>query len=110
MHNLPELIDRCKIITLNNLEKLEISVLEALESSSSTVYVKTLQSISLQKSIFLIGSISIYESILQETLKCNNGFDEVKKILNKNNDYELLKRFEEVIYIINILKHGKGRS
>ena len=110
MHNFSELIQRCGAFTLNNLGNLEINILEELETSAATIHIKNLQMINLQKTIFVIGAFSIFESILQENLSCTNGFEEAKKILKQNNETLLIKKFSEIQLAINALKHGKGRS
>lgn len=53
---------------------------------------------------------SLFESILQDGLKCKNGFEEAKNILKKSGKYHLKIRFEDFICAINVLKHGKGQS
>ena len=110
MHRFSELVFRSTSFTLGVLEEVKSKVIEQLETSGSTVLVKNLQMIQLQKAITAIGMFSLFESILQDGLACKNGFDEAEKILNQSGNNELNNRFEDFICAINALKHGKGRS
>jgi len=110
MHNFSELVLKITSFTLDLLKDEESKVIESLQTSGSTVLVKNLQIVRLQKAITLIGIFSIFESILQDGLACKNGFDEAKKILKQSGNKELNSRFEDFICAINVLKHGKGGS
>jgi len=110
MHRFSELVFRSTSFTLGVLEEVESKVIEQLQTSGSTVLVKTLQMIQLQKAITAIGMFSLFESILQDGLACKNGFEEAKKIINQLGNNDLNNRFENFICAVNILKHGKGRS
>jgi len=89
---------------------VEERTIDALQTSGATSLVKTLQMIRLQKTILAVGIFSLFEAILQDRLNCNNGFAEVKHILNQNGDSSLLSRFINLELAINALKHGRGRS
>ena len=110
MHNFSELIKLCGNFTINNLNELENKICKELEVNASTVLVKQLQMINLQKFIFIIGVFSIFESILQQELNCENGLKEAKHILKQKEEFELLERLSKLQLVINALKHGKGRS
>jgi hypothetical protein len=110
MHQFSELVYRSTAFSLNNLNEVQSKVIEQLQTSSSTILVKTLQMIQLQKVIIAIGMFSLFESILQDALACKNGFGEAKTILSQLGNKDLNTRFEEFINAINVLKHGKGRS
>jgi hypothetical protein len=110
MHPFSELVHRSTAFSLGTLEEVEVKVIEALQTSGSTIHVKTLQMIKLQKTIIAIGMFSLFESILQEALSCDNGFDEANKILNQSGNTDLKIRFEDFYLAINALKHGKGKS
>lgn len=110
MHNFEDLIYRSTVYTLSSLEETNSKIIEALKTSSSTVHVKNLQMIQLQKVIFAIGMFSMFDAILQDELSCRNGFEGVKKKLKEKQKLELHNRFEDFIYAINVLKHGEGRS
>ena len=110
MHSFSELVFRSTTFTLDSLKEVEEKVLKLLQTSGSTVLIKNLQMIQLQKTITAIGMFSLFESILQNGLTCKNGFEEAKKILKQSGNDEINERFEIFIYAINVLKHGKGRS
>ena len=110
MHSFSELILSSTSFTLDSLKEVESKVIEQLKTSGSTVLVKNLQMIQLQKAITAIGMFSLFESILQDGLTCKNGFDEAKSILKQSGNIDLNNRFEDFICAINVLKHGKGRS
>jgi len=110
MHSFSELILRSSAFLQNILEEIENKILKELETNGSTIQVKNLQMISLQKSFFFIGVFSYYEALLQERLDCKNGFEEAKSILKENSENELFEKFIELQLIVNALKHGKGRS
>jgi len=110
MHQFRELVFRSTSFTLGVLEELKSKIIEQLRTSASTILVKNLQMIQLQKAITAIGMFSLFESIIQDGLDCRNGFDEAKNILNQSGNNDLKNRFEDFICAINVLKHGKGRS
>jgi hypothetical protein len=110
MHQFSELVFRSTSFTLGVLEEVESKLIEQLRTSGSTVLVKNLQMIQLQKAITAVGMFSLFESILQDGLACRNGFKEAKNILNQSGNNDLNNRFEDFICAINVLKHGEGRS
>jgi len=110
MHQFSDLVNRSTALSLNALSEVESKVIEELQTSGSTILVKTLQMIQLQKAIIAIGMFSLFESIIQDRLVCSNGFEEAKKILSQSGNVNLFVRFEDFICAINVLKHGKGRS
>ena len=107
MHNYDELVYRGTSFTLNALNS---KIIESLETSVSTIVVKNLQMIQLQKAILAIGMFSLFDSILQDGLSCRNGFGGAKKTLLKIGKIELNDRFDNFVCAINVLKHGQGRS
>ena len=66
--------------------------------------------ISLQKSIFAVGMLSMFEAALQEGLQCENGFSEADNVLEEAGETTLKERFDSLRKAINVLKHGKGSS
>jgi hypothetical protein len=110
MHDFDELVYIGTGFSLSAFEEANTKVIRELHKNGSTNEVKNLQMIQLQKTILAIGMFSLFESILQEALSCQNGFEEAKKILYQKGELELKTRFENFIYAINVLKHGKGRS
>ncbi|WP_338646479.1 hypothetical protein V5J73_13385 [Flavobacterium sp. KS-LB2] len=110
MHLFDDLIYRTTVFTLNVLEETRAKAIEELQTGGSTIAVKNLQAIQLQKVIIAVGMFSLFESMLQEGLSCRNGFEEAKKILVQAGNITLKNNFEEFICAINVLKHGKGKS
>jgi hypothetical protein len=110
MHSFTELIDRSTSFTLGALKETEDQVIEALQTSAATRFVKTLQMIQLQKAIMAVGMFSIFESMIQDGLNCRDGFVEARKFLEAEGEDDLKKRFLYFDYAINVLKHGRGRS
>jgi len=110
MHSFTKLIDICVAYTVGTLNEVNKKTIDALQNSAATVLVKTLQMIELQKVIFAVGMVSIFESELQTALECNNGFDKARKILDAEGEIDITERFDNLIMAINVLKHGRGRS
>lgn len=110
MHNLDDLVYRSTAFTLNALEKANSNVIKTLNTSASTIAVKNLQMLQLQKAILAIGMFSLFDAILQEGLACRNGFEKAKKVLIQKGKVELHDRFDDFVCAINVLKHGRGRS
>lgn len=110
MHDFKDLVYRSTSYTINELHKLEFRLIDDLHSSGSTIAIKNLQMIQLQKTFIAIGMFSYFESFLQRELSCRDGFKEVKNILKQKGLVELKDRFEIFNSAINVLKHGTGRS
>ena len=110
MHDFDDLIYRSTAFTLNALKEVKSKVIDELQTNGSTIVVKNLQMIQLQKAIIAIGMFSLFDSILQKGLARSNGFEKAKKMLIQTGNNELLNRFEDFICAINVLKHGQGRS
>lgn len=110
MHAFVELIDMSTGIALDAIDQTENRAIEELQHSAATRLVKTFQATQLQRAILAVGMFSIFESILQDRLGCQNGFDEARKYLEQEGEQELKKRFSRFVAAINTLKHGRGRS
>ena len=110
MHHFEDLVYRSTSFLIDALGQLKDKIVKELEINGSTVAVKNLQMVQLQKAITAIGMFSLFESILQTGLESKNGFSEAKKMLIKSGKAELYDRFDNFIAAINVLKHGKGRS
>lgn len=110
MHNFDELVYRSSAFTLKALEAENRKLIEELQTNATTVNIKNLQMIQLQKAIIAIGMFSLFDSILQEGLSCRNGFEKAKSILVQNGKVALYDNFNDFICAINVLKHGRGYS
>jgi len=110
MHSFTELVDRCAALTISSLKEINDRTIESLQTSGATSLVKTLQMIQLQKSILVVGMFSLFESSLQDGLKCKNGFDGALRILEKERELTLVDSFNILYLAVNVLKHGTGKS
>lgn len=97
---------------IENFNRIEDLIYEELQQSGSTRLVINLQKMQWERAIFVIGLFSLFEAVIQNELKIEKGsvFKELKRRLEKDRNTELLIRFEEFYYAINVLKHGKGHS
>jgi len=92
------------------LSELQDQLGAELGVSGSTVAVKNLQMIALQKAIMAVGMFSIFEAMLQDSFGGRNGFDALRRVLEREREATLLARFNWFALAINVLKHGNGRS
>ena len=97
---------------IENFNRIEKLIDDELQNSGSTRLVINLQKMQWERTIFVIGMFSLFEAVIQNELKIEKGsaFKELKRRLEKDKNMELLVRFEEFYYAINVLKHGKGSS
>lgn len=110
MHNFSELLERSTLLTLSSMNQHYELLSEELETNGRTSLVKFLQTITLQRTIYIIGVVSLLESILQTLLVCKNGFTQAEKQLKRMYEIELVKKFQIYRAAINVLKHGYGQS
>lgn len=110
MRTFTELVERCTAFTLDALSQAEEKLVEELQASAATHLVNSLRMVQLQKSILAVGMFSMFEAMLQEELKCKDGFREAEKILVRENEIFLKECFNNLQLAINVLKHGRGRS
>jgi hypothetical protein len=110
MHNFDELVEIGTEFTLKALNETFGKIEQELQASSHTPLVKGVQMIQLQKAILATGMYSMFEAELQNSLACNDGFKEAKKILLQKGETDLVDRFNDFYLAINVLKHGKGSS
>jgi hypothetical protein len=94
MHPFPTLIDSCTAFTLDALNAAQARTTEALQTSSNTALVKTLQMVQLQKVVSAVGMFSIFDALLQDRLKCAEGFKGAADILKDQGAADLEARFE----------------
>jgi len=110
MHSFADLVDRSTNFALFTLKEAEDKVIEALQTSGATRHVKNLQMIQLHRVVIAVGIFSLFESIVQDRLKCRDGLDPVRECLERADEISLGNRFSLFVYAINVLKHGRGRS
>jgi hypothetical protein len=107
LHQYFDLVYRSAVFTLNALKDAEK---RTRKGPGTTATVKNLQAIRLQKAITAVGMFSMLESILQDGLRCNNGFIEARRCLEVQKEIALTKRFSQFYAAVNVLKHGRGES
>jgi hypothetical protein len=110
MDEFQKLVDRSTSYTLLQLDKIQEHLFAELEGSSSTVAVKNLQMIEIQKTIMAVGMFSIFEAKIQDYLGSNYGFKALRRLLEINHEDSLLVRFNWYALAVNVLKHGRGSS
>lgn len=110
MHDYRELVVHCTTFTLSALEEANEALISSLQKNASTVAVKGLQMVQLQKAILATGMFSLFEAELQRDLSCQNGLKEALKILKQSGETDLMIRFNHFYLAINVLKHGHGKS
>jgi len=110
MHEFTELVNRSIHFGLNALKDAQARLHKALETSGATTLVKSLQMVELHKVVIAVGMFSIFEAMMQDQLGVDDGFAEVRKLLDCQGQMELRERFSQYTDAINVLKHGRGRS
>ncbi|MEM1286076.1 MAG: hypothetical protein AAGH43_11865 [Pseudomonadota bacterium] len=110
LSDLQQLTD-CRRTLLPVLQDAERASEQFLDKGFSTVGLRALKSVKLQRAILLVGMFSILESAIQaETGWAKEPMKKLKNWLRENGFDELelaVTRFERVA---NTLKHGFGRS
>jgi len=97
-------------MTTSGTEEARQHVLALLQESGSTVLVKGLQAIELQRAMTSVGFVSMFEAALQRALGVENGFCSARAVLQEGGHADLEKSFADTLLAINVLKHGAGRS
>ncbi len=110
MHAFTDLIYRGTTFTVRSLNEAESRVGKLLRESGSTVNVKNLQMIRLQKAILAVGMFSMFDAALQSSLASDDGFASARAALQDSGKVALVKRFDLFVAAVNVLKHGHGRS
>jgi hypothetical protein len=105
-----ELIDRAVNLALTHAEAVEADVVEQLQTSGSTVLVNSLRTLTMHSTIVAIGSLSVFEAILQQKKGWARPFAEVDALLREHGKAALADRFLDYRSAINVLKHGVGPS
>ena len=110
MHPFSELIESSALMALSALNSTQQQIRSELQTSARTPLVKALQAVALSKTVLAVGIFSIFEALLQDGLKCTDGFREASAILDAEGETALREAFGDLILAINVLKHGHGRS
>lgn len=110
MHPFSGLAARCAAMTVNTTEEAKQRALALLQESSSTVLVKGLQAVELQRAMTAVGLVSMFEAALQGALGVENGFGSARAVLQEGGHAKLEENFADLLRAVNVLKHGAGRS
>ena len=110
MHPFSDLIESSALMALSALNSTQQQIHSELQTSARTPLVKTLQAVALSKTVLAVGIFSIFEALLQDGLKCTDGFREASAILDAEGETALREAFGGLILVINVLKRGHGRS
>lgn len=110
MHPYDELAEHGMEFSLAALNEAHERTVEALQTGAATRFVKALQMVQLQKAVLAVGMFSMFEAMLQDELRCQDGFGAAAARLNAVGETELRESFYELQLAVNVLKHGRGRS
>ena len=110
MHLFEELIQTGAEFSLNALNEAYGRVVAALEESSGTPLVRSLQMLQLQKAVLAVGMFSMFDASLKDGLGAEDGFKEATARLEAIGEVQLGEAFADLVRAINVLKHGHGRS
>ena len=110
MHAFSELIQHSTAFTLKALGSAQQGLIDKLQCSAATPLIKALQMVQLQRAISAVGMFSMFDAILQEELKCVDGFRKAEELLEAAGEIALKERFGDLQLAVNVLKHGRGRS
>jgi len=110
MHAYDELAAHGMEFSLAALNEACEKAVEGLQVSGATGVVKALQMVQHQKAVLAVGMFSMFEAMLQDGLKCTNGFREAIARLDAKGATLLRESFSDMQLAINVLKHGRGRS
>jgi len=110
MHLFSELAARGAAMAADNAREAGDYLLAELEKSGTTVLVKALQAVELQRAMTTVGLVSMFEASLQDALDADDGFKAALDILKDDRYVDLGQRFSDLLMATNVLKHGTGRS
>ena len=110
MHSFIDLVERSLIFSLQIFADAEKRIVDEDLTGASSIMVRNLQMIKLQKVISAIGMLSVFEAILQDRLEVEDGFAAARNICIDSDRQLIWHEFEAFRLAVNVLKHGHGRS
>jgi len=110
VHPFSDLAVRCVAMTASSTKEARQRALALLQESGSTVLVKGLQAVELQRAMMAVGLVSMFEAALQRALGVESGFGAARAMLQEGGHAKLEEDFADLLRAINVLKHGAGRS
>lgn len=105
-----ELISRAAEFALNYASDTEAKLDEEFQTSGATSLVNVARMLTMLRAVIAIGSLSVFESVLQQQTGWDDPFGRVDQELRSNGNDMLADRLLDYRNAINVLKHGKGRS
>jgi hypothetical protein len=84
--------------------------LQGLEQDGQSSRIVIARMVTMQTTIIAIGTISVFESFLQQTVGWDPPFTTLDRHLRDHGLNDLAERFLDYRDAINVLKHGSGRS
>ena len=100
------------MFTLDQLDELDSTIINELQTSSATRHIKNLQASNIQRVVTAVGIFSIFEAVLQKHFEQEDGFafSTGRKQLIEKGHTELEIRLSQFKDAVNTLKHGSGSS
>jgi hypothetical protein len=105
-----ELISAAVELILAHAAAVEDETEAWLQTHADTPSVNRLRMIGMARAITAVGSLSIFESLLQQKKGWETPFREADQMLRSNGQAALAVRFLDYRNAINVLKHGRGPS
>jgi len=109
LSDLQQLTD-CRRTLLPVLREAEESAIEMAENGLSTIGLRGVKSVKIQRAIVLVGMFSLLESALQAELDWKEPIRELKRVLGERGESSLASSVQRYELVVNTLKHGFGRS
>jgi hypothetical protein len=91
-------------------ERAEADNQARLEESGATRLVAAARMLTMHATVLATGTVSVFESLLQQSLGWGQPFGQLDKYLREHGLDDLAERFLDYRDAINVLKHGAGRS
>lgn len=104
-----ELLLSCARAAMHQAREGDARIMEVLGETAGSALVNSLRISRLQKIVFVVGMLSLYEAMLQAKW-ASEPFATLKGFLIEHGEADLAQRFSDYQDAINALKHGRGRS
>jgi hypothetical protein len=92
------------------VDERDANIIEELQTRASNSLVDGLRTNTMERTIIAVGTIGVFEALLQRCRNWPDAFPELDKELRRNGRDDLADRFRDYRDAINVLKHGEGRS
>lgn len=105
-----DLVALAATYTIAGQEYAEALNLKALQRDGKSSRVMLARMMTMRATIVATGTISVFESVLQQTLGWRDAFTQLDAHLRTVEQAELADRLLDYRCAVNVLKHGAGRS